>query len=135
VTRRIRSILAEPRHERGEVSAETVLAVPIIFMVLLMAVQAAVYMHTIHVAQVAAAEGAQAAASYGGGVAVGADTTLRALVELRVRSDDIPVVTVANGVAEVTVGLRVPSVAPFFDLVVSRTAREPVERYLAPGER
>lgn len=135
MTKRIRSTSAEVRHESGEVSAETVIAVPVVFMVLLMAIQAAVFVHTVHVAQLIAAEGAQAAARYGGGVEVGAQATFRALVELRAQSDGIPRVELNDRVAEVTVNVKVPRVAPFFDLVVTRTAQEPVERVLLPGER
>lgn len=135
MTKRIRSISADPRHESGEVSAETVLMVPIVFMVMVIAIQAAVFMHTAHVAQMSATEGAVAAARYGGGVSAGAEATVKALAELRATSTDIPTVNITNGFAEVTVGLRVPRVAPFFDLVVTRSAREPIERFLAPDER
>lgn len=135
MTKQIHSTLADVRHDRGEVSAETVIAIPVVFMVLLIAVQAAVFVHTAHVAQVTAAEGAQAAARYGGGVSAGADTTFRALVELQAQPDGIPRINLSEGVAEVTVALRVPRVAPFFDFVVTRTAREPIERVLLPDER
>lgn len=116
-------------------SAETVLTIPIVFLVMLIAIQAAVFMHTAHVAQVSATEGASAAARYGGGVAAGAEATAKAIAELRSTATDIPRVSIVDGLAEVEVGLRVPRVAPFFDFVVTRTAREPVERFVAPDER
>ena len=116
-------------------SAETVLAVPIVFMVMLIAIQAAVFMHTAHVAQMSASEGAAAAARYGGGVPAGAEAVSRAIAELRGTATDIPRVSLVNGVAEVEVALRVPRVAPFFDFVVTRIAREPVERFVGPDER
>jgi len=135
VTKQILSISADTRHESGEVSAETVLMVPVVFMVMVIAIQAALFMHTAHVAQLSATEGAAAAARYGGGVSAGAAATVNAIAELRATATDIPVVNITNGVAEVTVGLRVPRVAPFFDLVVTRSVREPVERFLAPDQR
>ncbi len=135
MTKQILSISADTRHESGEVSAETVLMVPVVFMVMVIAIQAALFMHTAHVAQLSATEGAAAAARYGGGVSAGAAATVNAIAELRATATDIPVVNITNGVAEVTVGLRVPRVAPFFDLVVTRSAREPVERFLAPDQR
>lgn len=135
MTKQILSISADTRHESGEVSAETVLVVPVVFMVMVIAIQAALFMHTAHVAQLSATEGAAAAARYGGGVSAGAAATVNAIAELRATATDIPVVNITNGVAEVTVGLRVPRVAPFFDLVVTRSAREPVERFLAPDQR
>jgi len=109
--------------------------VPVVFMVMVIAIQAALFMHTAHVAQLSATEGAAAAARYGGGVSAGAAATVNAIAELRATATNIPVVNITNGVAEVTVGLRVPRVAPFFDLVVTRSAREPVERFLAPDQR
>lgn len=135
VTRQTRSTSADPRYESGEVSAETVLTVPIVFLVMLIAIQAAVFMHTAHVAQVSATEGAAAAARYGGGVAAGAEATARAIAELRSTATDIPKVNIVGGFAEVQVGLRVPRVAPFFDFVVTRSAREPLERFIAPDQR
>lgn len=116
-------------------SAETVLTVPIVFLVMLMAIQVAVFMHTAHVAQVSATEGAAAAARHGGGVAAGAEATARAIAELRSTAKDIPRISIVDGFAEVEVGLRVPQVAPFFDVVVTRTAREPLERFIAPDQR
>lgn len=109
--------------------------VPIVFMVMMIAVQAAVFMHTAHVAQVSATEGVAATARYGGGISAGAEATVKAIAELEATAMDIPAVNIVDGVAEVKVVLRVPRVAPFFDFVVARTAREPVERYLAPDER
>jgi hypothetical protein len=35
----------------------------------------------------------------------------------------------------VRVSLAVPRVAPFFDLTVTRTAREPIERFVSEIER
>ena len=50
VTRRIPSTLAEPSVERGETSAETVIAVPLVFAVLMIAVHAAAFLHGAQVA-------------------------------------------------------------------------------------
>ena len=111
------------------------LTVPIVFMVMLIAVQAAVFMHTAHIAQMSATEGVSAAAQFGGGIPAGAQATFRSIAELGAHASDIPKVTISEGVAEVEVTLRVPRVTPFFDLLVTRSAREPVERYLTPDER
>lgn len=116
-------------------SAETVLIIPLVFTLLLVSIQAALFMHTAHSAQVTASEGARAAARFGGGVVAGAEAISTALIELGSTPDGIPSVAIKDGVAQVTVELRIPRVAPFFDLVVSRSATEPVERYLGPTER
>ena len=49
--------------DRGETTTQVLLAVPVVFSLLLLAVQSAVYFHTANVASVAAAQGAAAAAA------------------------------------------------------------------------
>lgn len=112
-----------------------VLAVPTVFLVVLFAIQLAMYAHTATVASVAASTGAAAAAGIDGGPAVGSETARRTAIDLSGRLSRVPSVTWAEDEVAVTVILNVPKVAPFLDLVVSRTAREPRERFVTEDQR
>jgi hypothetical protein len=123
------------RRESGEVSAQTVIAIPVVFMFLMLAVQATVYVHAAHVAAVAATNGASAGAAVGGtDVAALAEAT-RTIAELSGRAHTLPSFVRGEGSVEVTVRLAVPRVAPFFDLTVTRSARDRIERYVPETER
>ena len=123
------------RHESGEVSAQTVIAVPVVFMMLMMAVQATVYVHTAHVAAVAAARGASAGAMIGGTDVAALSEATKTIAELSARAASMPSFVRDNGSVEVTVYMTVPRVAPFFELVVTRSARAREERYVPETER
>ena len=123
------------RSDEGEVSAEVVLAVPTVFLVVLLAIQLAMYVHTANVASVSAATGAAATAATGGGPAAGADAAMRTALDLSGRLVSRPSIEWGDGEVAVTVELSVPKVAPFMDLRVARTAREPRERFVPEDER
>jgi len=112
-----------------------VLAVPTVFVVVLLAIQLAMYAHVSNVAAVAAARGAAATAGTGGGPLVGAEVAARTASELAGRLAESPLVQVSETEVAVTVRLDVPRVAPFVDVTVSRTAREPRERFVPEDER
>lgn len=123
------------RSEQGDVSAQTVIAVPVIFLTLMIAVQATVFMHSAHVASVAAMNAAsQGAVTEGSDVAALA-AAIQTVAELSGRLTDSPQVVRDQDSVTVTVRLEVPEVAPFFDLTVTRTAREPIERFVSEVER
>jgi len=122
-------------HELGETTAQVVLAVPILLSLVLMAVQGAVFMHTANVATVSAARGAAAGASMQGGILAALDATVRSTAELSVQLIGEPVAVISNEQVSVTVNLRVPQVAPFFNLSVTRTVIEPRERFIPEDER
>jgi hypothetical protein len=121
--------------ESGETTSQVVLAVPIVLSLVLMAVQGAIYMHTAHVASASAARGATAGAAMNGGIIAALDAAVRSAAELSAQFVEEPRATIGNDKVVVTVKLRVPQVAPFFRLSVSRTVVEPRERFVPEGER
>lgn len=121
--------------ESGETTTQIVLAVPIVLSLVLMAVQGAVYMHTSHVASASAARGAAAGAALNGGILAALDAATRSAAELSAHLADEPQATFSDDKVMVTVNLRVPQVAPFFRLSVSRTVVEPRERFVPENER
>ena len=121
--------------EPGEVSAQTVIAVPVVFLMLMMAVQATVYVHAAHVAAVAATRGASTGAMIDGTDVAALSEATRTIAELSGRPSALPSFVRREGSVEVTVRLAVPRVAPFFDLVVTRSARAREERYVPETER
>ena len=121
--------------EHGEATAQAVIAVPIVLMVLWLAVQATVFLHGANVASVAANEGAAAAARFGSGSGIGGrviDHTLSGL-----GSSHGATWRVVRTSSEVTarVTIKLPRIAPFFPTTVTRSAHEPVERFLKESER
>lgn len=127
--------MSRRRVDRGETTAEVVLAVPTVFMVVLVAIQLAMYAHASTVATVSAAAGAAAAAAVDGSPATGISVATRTVVELSGRLAAAPEVEWRDSEVAVTVRLDVPRVAPFVDVAVTRTAREPRERFIPEDER
>ncbi len=129
----------QQQSDRGEITSQTVIVLPLAIFVLFVAIQSALYFHTSHAAGAAAAEGASAAsakslnsvqASQRGQERANAllqeiGTELAAMTRVEVLSHEV----------QVTVVARVPRVAPFFPPTVSRTVVEPRERFLAEIQR
>ena len=118
-------------NDRGEVSLQVVLLTPVVLLLVLASVQAALWYHAAQIADSAAADGAQAAARYGAGPSDGS-VALAALVAdaggSLVRGD---VAAVGERmVASATV--RVAGVLPGWPVTVTRRAEVPIER-LTPG--
>ncbi len=125
----------DSNHELGETTAQVVLAVPILLSLVLMAVQGAVYMHTANVATASAARGAAAGASIQGGELAALDATVRSTAELSAQLISEPIAVISGEQVSVTVNLRVPQVAPFFNFSVKRTVIEPRERFIPEDQR
>lgn len=121
--------------ESGETTTQVVLAIPIVLSLVLMAVQGAIYMHTAHLASASAARGATAGAAMNGGVIAALDAAVRSTAELSAQLVNEPQATITDDLVKVTVNLRVPQVAPFFNFNVSRTVVEPRERFVPENER
>lgn len=135
MTRPTRSTSTSRRVDRGEVSIETVLLVPVLFVVALISVQAGVVLHGVSVANHVAAQGATAAARYGatnqdGIVAVDAATNA-----LGARLTREPLVYSSPKDVTVRVWIHIPQAVPFFAEQVSRQATVPRERYVPYAER
>lgn len=123
------------RNERGSVSIELVILLPVLFAVMFLGMQAALYYHARTVAIAAAQEGARAAASEHGrevdGVAAASGFVADA------GGDDVlpgASSTVNRSVTTVTVTVRgfSLSVIPGWHPVVEQSATVPVERVTAP---
>lgn len=127
------------RRDRGEVSAQVVLVIPVIVLLLMSAVQAALVFHAGSVAGAAASRGASVAAgaqNAGLSAAVsGVSAAERTVDELGMELGDTPSVAMADGRVTFTVTVRVPRVAPFFPETVRRVVIEPMERTTLETQR
>lgn len=126
---------AAVRPDRGDATAQLVILVPVVLLVLLLAVQVTVYFHAAHVASVAAAEGAAAGAAFQAPPEAAVAAAHRMVGDLG--GDLARPATVQHGatVVRVTVTLHVAEIVPFFPRSVSRSADEPRERYTTEAER
>ena len=123
------------KFDNGETTTQVLLGVPVVFSLLLMAIQGAVFFHTANVASVAAAQSAAAGAAVDGGILPALDQAARAIAELSGQSYSLPQAVITTNEVVVTVRLRVPKVAPFFTFTVTRVAHEPLERYISEIDR
>jgi len=121
--------------DNGETVTQVLLGVPVVFSLLLMAIQGAVFFHTANIASVVAAQSAAAGAAVDGGLLAALDSAARAIADFSGESVSSPEAVITNDEVVVTVRLRVPQVAPFFSFSVTRVAHEPRERYISEDER
>jgi len=127
--------LARSFVERGETTAETVVAVPVVFAVLLVAVHATAFLHATQVASVAAARGAAAGAARGGGATDAVTVASATVHELSSRLARDPVAIADGEWMVVSVWVDVPHIAPFMPRTAVRSVREPLEHYRYEDER
>ena len=101
---------------------------PLVTLLVLLVVQAALWYHTGNIAQAGAARGAAAGApaTATAGVAVSAAT--QTVLENGGQITSAPVVDLGDRIVMVTVELVVPHVVPFFPSTVTRVQLEPRER-------
>lgn len=121
--------------ERGETTAQAVLAVPVLLLLLLLGVQVSIFFNTAQLAAIAAQDGAIAGSVHGGSEALAIEAAIKTTAEQRALKGKTPEVRIGNGVIEVDVILQVPSVVPFFTSSVSRSASEPLERFVLEVDR
>ena len=121
--------------ERGETTAQAVLAVPVLLLFLLFGVQVSMFFNAAQLAAIAAQDGAIAGSVHGGSETLAIAAAIRTTAEQRASEAKTPDVRVENGVIEVKVNLHVPSVVPFFTPSVSRSASEPLERFVLEVDR
>ena len=126
---------ARSGHEDGAVSAELVVATPLLMLLFLLVVQFALWQHAQHIAEAAARRGAQSARLYGGSDAQGYADARSATSQLGANLLVDPRVTVtrAAGVVSVVVSGTAEPVVPFLSLPVSAAANGRVERFTTPG--
>ena len=123
------------RIDPGEATAQAVIAVPIVLLVLWLAVQMTVFLHGANVASAAANEGAAVAARYGSSTGAGERAIERTLASLDSSAAASWSLRRAAGEAVATVNLRLPRIIPFFPQTVSRSAHERLEVFLREEDR
>jgi hypothetical protein len=121
--------------DRGDTVLEVVIAVPIVLTLLLIAVQAMLFMHSAHIATLSAAKGASIAASADGEIVSAIDSATRTAAELGAQLVGTPSLTVNDGFVVMRVRVVVPNVAMFFPSSVERGSEEPLEDFVPEGER
>ena len=106
--------------DRGETVLEVVIAVPIVLTLLLIAVQAMLFMHSAHIATLSAAKGASIAASADGEIVSAINSATRSAAELGAQLVGTHSLTVNDGFVTMRVRVAVPNVAMFFPSSVER---------------
>jgi Flp pilus assembly protein TadG len=116
------------------VSAEVVLVVPVLMLLILFSVQFGLWYHASAVARAAAQEGVHAARVQGGSAAAGhaQATSLISQAGASLLGDVTVTATRTAQVATVEVSAVTASIVPGLWLPVHATAESPVERYRSP---
>jgi len=123
------------RTDAGEATAQAVIVVPIVLLILWLAVQATIFLHGANVATAAANEGAAAAARYGSSSSVGERAIERTLTNLDSNAEGTWSVRRSGGEMIAKVTLRLPRLVPFFPSTISRSAYERVETFMKEADR
>lgn len=121
--------------EPGETVIQVVIAVPIVLSMLLIAVQAMLFMHSAQIASLAASKGASIAANSQGDVVEALNIVTLTAVELGAQLVGAPTAVIENDFALVHVRVAVPTVAPFFPDSVLRHGVEPLENFVREVDR
>ncbi|WP_191243171.1 TadE/TadG family type IV pilus assembly protein [Amycolatopsis deserti] len=118
--------------DHGSVSAELVIATPLLLLVLLAIVQFALWSHATHIAQAAASQGLVAARSQNGTAAAGTASAQQLLGQLAGGPLRGAAVSTDRGPAAAAVRISgtATSVVPFLTLPVHAEAAGPVERFV-----
>ena len=119
----------------GETVVQVVIAVPIVLSMLLIAIQAMLFMHSAHIATLAASKGASVAANTQGDVVLALNAATQTVAELGAQLIGTPTANIADGFATVQIRVAVPNVAPFFPTSVLRQGEEPLEIFVQEDDR
>lgn len=133
IRRRWRRVFVD--RDRGSVTTEAVIIVPVVVILTMVIVQFVLVWHGRHVAQAAAQTAARSAASYQSTAALGrsdADAYLRQVAPNLLPDRDVQVDRTATTVS-VSVTADVLTVIPFGSFSVHEKASAPVEAFTAPG--
>lgn len=103
--------------------------------IVLLAVQAAIQLHGVTMAEHISAQGALAAARYGAGPNDGTRAAEGAAGSVGARLARSPYVVATTQSVTVEVSIRVPRALPLFPDTISRTISMPKERFVLYGER
>ena len=121
--------------EPGETVIQVVIAVPIVLSMLLIAVQAMLFMHSAQIASLAASKGASIAANSQGDVVEALNSVTLTAAELGAQLVGTPTAVIENEIALVHVRVAVPTVGPFFPDSVLRHGIEPLENFVREVDR
>lgn len=121
--------------DRGEATAQAVIAVPVVLLILWTTIQVTIFLHGANVADAAANEGAAAAARYGSSPRAGEHAIEAMLSALGASRSHDSSVTLSGNQSIARVTIKVPRVVPFFPGHVTRTAYEPIERFRSEDSR
>ena len=121
--------------EPGETVVQVVVAVPSVLSMLLIAIQAMLFMHSAQIASLAASKGASVAANSQGDVVLALNSATRTAAELGAQLVGVPTAVIDNGFATVEVRVAVPNIAPFFPGSVLRHGEEPLESFVQEDDR
>lgn len=121
--------------EPGETVVQVVIAVPIVLSMLLIAIQAMLFMHSAQIASLAASKGASVAANSQGNVAMALNSATITAAELGAQLVGLPTAIIDDGFASVQVRVEVPNVAPFFPSSVLRQGLESLESFVEEDDR
>ena len=121
--------------EPGETVVQVVIAVPIVLSMLLIAIQAMLFMHSAQIASLAASKGASVVANSQGDVAMALNSATITAAELGAQLVGLPTAIIDDGFASVQVRVEVPNVAPFFPSSVLRQGLEPLESFVEEDDR
>jgi hypothetical protein len=102
---------------------------------LLIAIQAMLFMHSAQIASLAASKGASIAATSQGDVVEALNSVTLTAVELGAQLVGTPTAVIENDFALVHVRVAVPIVAPFFPDSVLRHGIEPLENFVQEVDR
>ncbi|WP_461153839.1 TadE/TadG family type IV pilus assembly protein [Saccharopolyspora tripterygii] len=121
--------------ERGSVTAELVLAVPALLLLILLIAQFAIWAHATHIAQAAASQALSAARVHRASSADGQAEAQSVLGQLGAGPLIGPHADVNRGPYQSTVEItgQAATVVPFLDLPVRGHAAGPSERFVTPG--
>ncbi len=131
----VRSIRRRGDGERGAASAELVLAVPALLVIILLIAQFAIWAHATNIAHAAAAQALSVTRVQGGTVSTGRTEAGEVLSQLGDGPLREPHVTVHRSAEQSSVVITgtASSVVPFLTLPVQARAVGPSERFVAPG--
>ena len=125
----------DSKNEPGETVIQVVIAVPIVLSMLLIAIQAMLFMHSAQIASLAASKGASIAATSQGDVVEALNSVTLTAAELGAQLVGTPTAVIENDFVLVHVRVAVPIVAPFFPDSVLRHGIEPLENFVQEVDR
>jgi Flp pilus assembly protein TadG len=131
VRREHRGLVRRAATDRGAASVEMVLAMPMIMLAILAAIQVSLWLYADHAARIVATQSLDATRIQGGSVQAGqsaADTYITQVGHGSLRHPQV-IIRRTSTTATVEVRAQAPSVLPFIHMTVHSRQQAPVERY------